>query len=245
MFLSKMPMVDRVAILYSQRIILYLLFIVSTLLSSLVEAKAKPDDVAETIVGIVDELARQHFENGVSLYKNNLFDAARVEFEASYRLCKEPELLINLSHTAEKQGKLRDALDYAVQFLEVQRGKLSEAEQDQVQVRIDRLKLLSAPSTPKAAPRLSGRKQAGIALLAVGGGIVLAGIGCGVGALLQNAALRDGTPRYRSDYDARVSLGNALNAAAIGLDVLGGAVAVAGVILLALPTSQSDRRVTP
>ncbi len=42
------------------------------------------------------QAAQRHFESGVNFYKTGDYEAARIEFEAGYRLSKLPDFLVNL-----------------------------------------------------------------------------------------------------------------------------------------------------
>ena len=57
------------------------------------------------------DAAAQHFQLGVEFYRAGDYAAARVEFEAALGLSQLPDLLQNLSLTAEKQGQLREAIE--------------------------------------------------------------------------------------------------------------------------------------
>ncbi len=61
------------------------------------------------------DAALQHFRLGVEFYSAGNYGAARVEFEAALGLSKLPDLLHNLSLTAEKQGLIGEAIDYGRQ----------------------------------------------------------------------------------------------------------------------------------
>lgn len=42
------------------------------------------------------QAAQRHFESCVNFYKTGDYEAARIEFEAGYRLSKFPDFLVNL-----------------------------------------------------------------------------------------------------------------------------------------------------
>jgi hypothetical protein len=67
----------------------------------------------------------------------------------------------------------------------------------------------------------------GWALVGAGSGLVLIGSGCGAGALA-TAGQFDGMPLTRNQINDLTAQGNALNAAAIVLDVVGGLALTAG-----------------
>ena len=65
----------------------------------------------------------------------------------------------------------------------------------------------------------------------IGAGLVLAGLGCGAGALVTGQAF-DGTPLTVPQLNDLTQRGQALNAAAITLDVVGGIALAGGVAWL-------------
>ena len=89
------------------------------------------------------------------------------------------------------------------------------------------------PSPPARAPELlpkpaSGARsdpsrvsKGGASLTGIGAGLLLAGIGCGVGALT-TAQTVEGNPLTLGQHDSYTQRGQALSGAAIGLDVVGG-----------------------
>lgn len=72
------------------------------------------------------EAAQQHFRSGTRFYEEGSWDAALVEFEASWRLSGEADLLHNISWTHEKAGRTREALEYAERYLSACRGTEDE-----------------------------------------------------------------------------------------------------------------------
>lgn len=142
---------------------------------------------------------------------------------------------------AERQAKLPGAADCAQLFYDARRAELTEREADETQGRLVRLRAmlqggassaLAAPARTQAAqPARRSRPPAGsIGLIAGGAGVLLGGIGCGIGALLTAKTISDGGTYNALDYQALVSRGQALNSAAIALDVVGGVALAAGTI---------------
>ncbi len=188
------------------------------------------------------DLAQQHFDAGVLLYKEGKWRLARFEFQASYDLSKSPDLLHNLSMTAEHQGALSDAIAFEEKFFQEKGAGLSEEERAQVIGRLDRLRgqqVLQAnasASTPTLAPAPTAAHEGGyrppagaIALIGVGAGLLAIGIGTGVGALSVQNTINAGGSYLPDDYMALYNRGQALNACAISFDVIGGVVGAAGV----------------
>lgn len=195
-----------------------------------------PDALLDSSALIAGELARQHFENGIRLFENGLFEAARVEFEASYKHSGEPDLLWNLSVTAERLGKYGDALDFALRFQEAKRLKLTTAESDETQKRINRLRELAAIP----AKRVQRNRAIAISLITLGGLAIVGAVGCGVGALAVKQKLESGS-FFQAEYNAIVSTGQALNGATIALGVVG-ALSVGGGVALLVLGGQSQKR---
>lgn len=195
-----------------------------------------PDAILDSSALIAGELARQHFQNGVRLFENGLFDAARVEFEASYKHSEEPDLLWNLSLTAERLGKYVDALEYARRFQSAKRTTLSAADSAEVQAKIEHLQDLVA--TP--ARRTPRNRAIAISLITLGGLAIVGAVGCGVGALSVKQKLESGS-FFQSEYNAIVGSGQALNGATIGLGIVG-ALSVGGGVALLVLGGQSQKR---
>lgn len=207
------------------------------------------------------DAAKRYYDDAIKFFQEGRYDAARVAFEASFGLSREPDLLYNLSTTAEKQGQLADAIRYAERYLE---GKPSAEDAAQVRERIARLRAQSgqpspapvaspppAPAAPTpavspspppqvAVPPRPSLPKAPIVLLGVGGGLLLGGIGAGAGALVTQKDLESRIVTLRELMDLR-DRGNALNAAAISLSVVGGAAVVAGGVWLAVAISRRSQ----
>lgn len=207
------------------------------------------------------DAAKRHYDDAVRFYQEGRYDAARIEFEASFALSKEPDLLYNLSTTAEKQGQLADAIRYAERYLEV---KPDAEDIAKVKERIARLRAQqSGPSSPPipappaavqppseptvllVAPPPSTSSsvrpplvRAPLVLLGVGGVLLLGGVGAGAGAFATAREIENrGMIPYRelTDLEGR---GKALNIAAISLSTVGGAMVVAGGSWLAVVKSR-------
>lgn len=162
-----------------------------------------------------------------------------IEFEASFALTGEPELLHNISLAAERQGKLSDAIDFEERFLAAKPPGMTQRDSDEARGRLVRLReqLLRAASVPPlaaahervAAPATERRRVSpgAIGLLAIGGAAVAVGVGCGAGAWA-TARTSDSMPLTISDVNALTARGQALDRASIALDVVGAAALVAG-----------------
>ena len=78
------------------------------------------------------------------------------------------------------------------------------------------------------APARRRTPAGALALIGVGGGVLLSGIGCGIGAVLTQQSLENGQPLYLREIDALTERGQRLSLAGLSLDVVGGAALVAG-----------------
>ena len=198
------------------------------------------------------DAARRHYDDAIQFFKEGRYDAARVEFEASFALSKEPDLLYNLSTTAEKQGQIADAIRYAERYLE---AKPNAEDAGVIRERIARLRgqglpdgtsatavpptTVPAPTPAPLPPATTGAAEgrtplprAPLALLGVGGVLLLGGIGAGAGALATERDLESRPIVSYPDLMDLQSRGNGLNLAAISLSVVGGAAVVAGGVWL-------------
>ena len=200
------------------------------------------------------DAAAGHFRLGVDFYRAGDYPAARVEFEAAYELTQAPDLLHNLSLTAEKQGRYAEAIDYEERWLAAARDALSAEEVDQARGRLLRLRERQAapntrpepPRTPSKAPspaKAGWRPPAGaIGLLAAGGAALISGIACGATALDTSAQLHSGQAFTLREIDELNGRGQALNGAAIGLDAVGGVAVAGGALWLVLDWKRSRDR---
>lgn len=195
------------------------------------------------------EAAQNHYLTGERFFQAGDFDAALVEFEASFRLSGEADLLFNLSWTQEKAGRLKEATAFAERYLARVIGTLDEP---RGQRRLEYLKrkhsgqaaeaaptqiAQAPPSTSNAVDTASRGKVPPLAvgLLAGGGALALSGIGCLTGAWSTSRQLTDqaGLQPYSQvakDYER----GSSLNTAGIVLAVTGGTVVAASVIYWAV-----------
>lgn len=183
--------------------------------------------------GALLDAASQHFSLGVDFYRAGNWDAAFLEFETAYRLSQKPDLLHNLSMTAERQGRIEAAIRYEEQFQRSPRDvPLTEREVDEVQGRLSRLRAQlarpAASSRPVEATERRTVAPGAIGLLA-GGGIGLAvGIGCGVGALATRAEIYSPAGIYAEQFEALANRQATLDRVGIAFDVVGGMALAAG-----------------
>ena len=246
------------------RSLLGLLLMTGTLAGAARPADAQALREAPTAASKQDAAA-QHFQLGVEFYRAGDYAAARVEFEAAFGLSQLPDLLHNLSLTTEKQGQVREAIEYEERFLAAKGGELTTAEIDEARGRLFRLReqqnhgpqtAPTVPAVPAVAspgpasgvePTAGGwRPPAGALTLLVGGGAVLvAGLACGGAALATGSQLSSGQAFTVREIEALTARGNTLNASAIALDIAGGVALSAGAtwtIADWLKRGRADRR---
>lgn len=218
------------------------------LLCALLPQSASARDLADVTLpappGPDTDLAKQHYDAGLQAFEQNRYEAAAVEFRAGYELSHEPEFLFNLSIVREKQGRIKEAIEYAEQFIIAKRNALKPGEvqadiEDESRVRLSRLRDLLQHKEPSATspPQTASTRGAAfkppvgaVSLFAVGGASIIAAIGCSIGSLATSEQINGGGPFFTAEYNELVSRGNALDRAAIGLGVIGGTAVVAATV---------------
>lgn len=171
------------------------------------------------------DLAEKHFNEGVRLFAEEKYELARIEFQASYDLCHRPDLLHNLSFVAERQNRLKDAIELEERFLAEMKKFPAQYTLEDQQKAEDRIARLKQPVvTQRHRP-----PAAAIGLMAGGGGLLAIGIGCGIGALTTANAINSGMVSG-ADRQTAIDRGRALNTSAIVFDVVGAGALAAGAI---------------
>jgi len=99
----------------------FLAFAAST--SAAGQEESAPDADSEAVEDVdTDELdleeARQHFEQAVALYQAEDYEAALVEFRASYELNPIPQVLFNIAVTLHDLDRVIEAMDTLDVYLE-------------------------------------------------------------------------------------------------------------------------------
>ncbi len=210
-----------------------------------------PTVAAKPLPQLIDIAARHH-DDGVKLFQDGNYAAARIEFEASLALSKEPEILFNLSLTAERQGQLLDAVRFSEQYLA---ARPDASDSIVLRERIGRMKAaavasntalvlpvsdvtlasgtgatpVASPSSEHVGPALTkSASSAAIGLFAAGGGLLAAGLGCGAGSLALAAQTRSADALFLQEYRDTSARGASLSTAAITLSAVGGSVLIVG-----------------
>jgi len=212
------------------------------------------------------EAAQQHYISGTRFFEAGSWDAALVEFTASYQLSGERHLLHNISWTHEKAGRTREALDYAERYLTACRGTEDE---EGAAKRVAFLKqrypasgsaspapVVAAPlvtppaqnttSSATVVPIAAGKAKPpalSIGLLAGGGALALGGVGCLVGAWTTGQQVASPDLAF-ADSAQLVDRGKALNATGIALTVTGGALVIGGAVTWAVLAHSREPRST-
>jgi len=195
------------------------------------------------------KLAESHYEAGRSAYERGAWDVALIEFEAAFQLSREPDLLYNLSKTAEAAGALSESLRYARQYQAAKGTSISAKDADEVRGRIARLEALitsarSDSTSVQQSPPVTAALEApiskertdkarispgSVALIVGGSALAVGGVGC-LGAAWktsQEVQAQDLTYQLGAELSAR---GRTLNAAGLALTISGSAVALAGTV---------------
>lgn len=203
-------------------------------------------------------VAAEHHEIGTKAFNEGKYQLAREEFEIAYKLSGEPDLLYNIALCYEREGALRSALENFTRYSEARPGS------EEVRTKIERMRaeLGVAPVTPpqpqsappqparESAPavqtvvpsiapapraaRMTKRRIAGVALIAIGGASLVATIALGAVTQRDRSALEAGDLTYAQALEtADRALGT--RGATIGLGVVGGISVAAGLPLLILP----------
>ncbi len=229
--------------------------LVAVLLScSLASAQTVAPTVPQKPTKPMIDAAERYFRDGVRFTEEGNYDAARVSFEAGYKLSGEPDFLHNLSWTAERQGQLGDAIGFAERYLA---ARPDAEDAGRTRSRIERMRsqlgqtapssqpapvatLPTLPQNAASSPRMdvgaAGRaKPPGLAigLLAGGGALALAGVGCLAGAWWTGQQVSDAELTF-VDYGALGERGRALNATGLALTITGGALVIGGAVTWAV-----------
>jgi len=127
-----------------------LAFVALALLVAVPQAIAKPGKKAE---------AKQHLEAGTEAYQAKDYEKAISEFEASYALVPDPQVLYNLGQSNRLAHHPEAAVDYYKKFLDAQPAATHRAAVEQriaeLQKEIDAKNAPPPPPPPAAAPRES------------------------------------------------------------------------------------------
>lgn len=196
------------------------------------------------------EIAAQHVDTAYKAAERSDIQLAELEYRAALEIVerfdpRDPEaeaiLLNNLSRMNEKLGNFSTAIDQARRMLE-KSSSLDLRERDEHEGRIKRMsaalkeaKPVPAPNAPpKPAERLTNPAPrqplpvGGIVLAAVGGGLIVASIGCA--AALPGALDRLQGSLTLPEVDSLTSQARTLQGLAIGFGVAGAVAGIGGAV---------------
>ena len=164
--------------------------------------------------------AATHTELGKSFFAQGRYDLARLEFEGAYALSKEVDLLYNLALCWEREGRPREAAEAYERYL---REKPDDRETAQ------KLARLKEQVQPVPKERLRPRQKLGVALLVLGGATLVSALALGLVTDRDRQQLVSGNLTYR-EAQALADRATTERSATIALGVIGGALAVGGLV---------------
>ena len=164
--------------------------------------------------------AATHTELGKSFFAQGRYDLARLEFEGAYALSKEVDLLYNLALCWEREGRPREAAEAYERYL---REKPDDRETAQ------KLTRLKEQVQPVPHERLRPRQKLGVALLVLGGATLVSALALGLVTDIDRQQLVAGNLTYR-EAQALADRATTERSATIALGVIGGALAVGGLV---------------
>lgn len=203
--------------------------------ASLLDGKSANGEPAIKLDPKVAAATDWHIEAGLALNKQGLYRSARVEFDQAYELSRRPELLHSLAQLLLTRGQPREAAIYLQRYVEVASPGPTRSEAEATLGRVRReIELESEAGRVADAQRqvqssgTVGLRRTGIALLSIGGGLLLTGFGLGMGAVATAKGL-ESAERFDPNKE---SLGRGLQNAGIAFDVIGAVSLGVGAICL-------------
>jgi hypothetical protein len=116
-----------------------------------VRAWAAPPAPSPTPSAADETEAKRHFEVGLKLYKEKVYDAALTEFETSYKLNARPSALRNVAQCHRDLKHFAEAHKFYEQLLAAHGAQLSAKEKEAVARALGDLKLLTGTVTVAAS----------------------------------------------------------------------------------------------
>lgn len=187
-------------------------------------AKVAPGDGAAGLTPTTAE-AEKHLEAGLALSRQGLQRSARAELEQAYQLSHRPELLYSIAQLLLSRGQPREAAEYYQRYLDAAPQGVAHAAAAATLARVKHELALEAEAARTTEALRLGRspgnaslRQAGIALLSIGGGLLVIGAGLGIGAVATGRSVMS-AERYDPTLERT---GQGLQNSGIALDVIGG-----------------------
>lgn len=187
-----------------------------------------------------DQEARSLFQAGELAYRQGRFERALDYFQRAYELSARPELLFNIANLQERLNRPREALAGFERYLESAPNAENIAfahgriEALRTAVAGEAVELDSDPAAEPGPAVSEGPPIAAIAVLSVGGGLILAGVGTTVWWLERDDAIQQCNAITCLNPDAIVSERDAAAGLTIGLYAAGAVAVAVGAILLAM-----------
>lgn len=180
------------------------------------------------------DAAAAHHQTGQRFFEAGDFEKARIEFEAAYKLSKEPDLLYNIALCYEREGSLRSALT-AYETYAAARPEDEAARTKIKRMRAD-LGVSPMPTQTSASParKFTTRQITGLALVGVGAVALIATIGLAASTEKDRRALESGSLTF-TEATATADRAAGTRGGAIGLGVVFGLSVGVGIPLIVLP----------
>ena len=185
------------------------------------------------------EVAKRHYELGAQAYEKQDYATALREFNLAYEISEQPDILFNLARVETKLGHERAAIDYLKRYIEK-----APSANDVVSVRAEidaREKALTAQAetaTLRANQSILQQPagRAGVALVVLGGAMLVTGVAFNVVAALMSSSVERGTGMpvafAGSTFQSDQALGRIAEPIGISFDVVGGVALGTGAGLL-------------
>jgi len=190
-----------------------------------------------------DAHARQLFDNGLTLYREGVYELALKAFLEAYEISKRPQLLWNIASALEHLHRYEESIEYLNRW----RIYAPADQQESIKRKLDRLAILKRERERLIQPR-TGLSIPALPVAVIASGLLSVGVGTVFG--LQSTRARDSLENYcaGSEYPCQANgydLIKKERRLALGADLcfLGGAAVVTtGVVLWAHKARVSKKR---
>lgn len=223
----------------------------------LTSALAFPARAKESALSLIEQKVKAHVQRGNEHYDAHRYQEAIEEFEAAYVLAEAPALLFNIAQAQRLKGdKATAKKTYERYIAAVPAGATAEVARDHArqlgeelqreealarQRKADEERMAAEEQVRKAVEaRWRSRHNAGIGVLVAGG--LVAGTGGLLYALSASAVAGAGQSKTLQGWSDQGHTADVERLAAPVLVAVGAAVAVTGLVLVALPRKRADAR---